>query len=115
MSSSKFAARGALVLGALAVVAVPAAVAAAQSFAGVSLLQSLYVSAPVSAVLGLLALLASRRARLAASRSVKVGDAGPVRLGRIAAWAGLYVGVTAALALGVYGVLDDVGIDRPWR
>jgi hypothetical protein len=103
--SSKTAARAALLLGVLGVIAVPAAVAVAQSLASVGLLQSLYVSAPVSAVLGLLALLASRRARLAASRSIKQGDAGPVRLGRIAAWAGLYVGVTAALALGVYGVL----------
>jgi hypothetical protein len=103
--SSKTAARAALLLGVLGVIAVPAAVAVAQSLASVGLLQSLYVSAPVSAVLGLLALLASRRARLAASRSIKPGDAGPVRLGRIAAWAGLYVGVTAALALGVYGVL----------
>jgi hypothetical protein len=103
--SSKTAARAALSLGVLGVIAVPAAVAVAQSLASVSLLESLYVSAPVSAVLGLLALLASRRARLAASRSLKPGDAGPVRLGRIAAWAGLYVGVTAALALGVYGVL----------
>jgi hypothetical protein len=103
--SSKTAARAALLLGVLGAIAVPAAVAVAQSLASVGLLQSLYVSAPVSAVLGLLALLASRRARLAASRSIKPGDAGPVRLGRIAAWAGLYVGVTAALALGVYGVL----------
>ena len=56
-------------------------------------------------MLGLLALFASRRARLASTRSIRPGDAGPVRAGRIAAWAGLYVGVTAALALGVYGVL----------
>jgi hypothetical protein len=103
--SSKTAARAALLLGVLGVVAVPAAVAVAQSLASVGLLQSLYVSAPVSAVLGLLALLASRRARLVASRSIKPGDAGRARLGRIAAWAGLYVGVTTALALGVYGVL----------
>src|SRR6266851_10109379 len=105
MSSSKNAARAALVLGVLAVVALPAAVVAAQMLASVGLLQSLYFSAPGSVVLGLLALLASRRARLAAARSIKPGEAGLVRAGRIAAWAGLYVGVTAALALGVYGVL----------
>jgi hypothetical protein len=103
--SSKTAARAALVLGALGVLAVPAAVAAAQELSGVSLLQSLYVGAPVAIVLGLLAWVASRRARLVAARSIKPGGAGPVRAGRIAAWAGLYVGVTAALALGVYGVL----------
>lgn len=104
MSSSR-PARIALVLGVLAVLVVPAAVAGAQALAGVSLLQSLYVAAPVSSVLGLLALFASRRARLASTRSIRPGDAGPVRSGRIAAWAGLYVGVTTALALGVYGVL----------
>jgi hypothetical protein len=104
MSSSR-PARIALVLGVLAVLAVPAAVAAAQRLASVSLLQSLYLSAPVSAVVGLVALFASRRARLAATRSLKPGGAGPVRTGRIAAWAGLYVGITTALALGVYGVL----------
>jgi hypothetical protein len=104
MSSSR-PAQIALVFGVLAVLVVPAAVTAAQLLASVGLLQSLYVAAPVSTVLALLALLASRRSRREASRSIRPGDAGPVRAGRVAAWAGLYVGVTAALALGVYGVL----------
>jgi hypothetical protein len=104
MSSSR-PAQIAVVLGVLAVLVVPAAVTAAQLLASVGLLQSLYIAAPVSTVLALLALLASRRARREASRSIRPGDAGPVRAGRLAAWAGLYVGVTAALALGVYGVL----------
>jgi hypothetical protein len=104
MSSSR-PARIALVLGVLAVLVIPGSVAAAQALASVSLLQSLYVGAPVSAAVGLIAWFASRRARLAATRSVKPGGAGPLRAGRIAAWAGLYVGITAALALGVYGVL----------
>jgi hypothetical protein len=104
MSSSR-PARIAVVAGVLAVLAIPAAVAASQYFASVSLLQSLYVGAPVSVGLGLIAFFASRRSRLAATRTIKPGGAGPVRLGRIAAWSGLYVGITAALALGVYGVL----------
>jgi len=103
--SSKTPARIAVVLGVLAVVTVPVAVAIAQALASVGLLQSLYVAAPVSAAVGLLALLASRRARLAATRSIRPGDAGPVRTARVTAGAGLYVGVTTALALGVYGVL----------
>ncbi len=103
--SSKTAARAALVLGALGVLTVPAAVAAAQKLSGVGLLQALYVGAPVSVGFGVLAYFASRRSRLVASRSITPGSAGPVRSGRIAAWAGLYVGVTTALALGVYGVL----------
>ena len=104
MSSSR-PARIAVVLGVLAVLAVPVAVAASLLLASVSLLQSLYVGAPVAAVIGLIALLASRRARLAATRSLRPGGAGPVRAARVAAWAGLYVGVTACLALAVYGVL----------
>jgi membrane protease YdiL (CAAX protease family) len=103
--TSKTAARAALVLGALAVLTVPGAVAAAQELSGVDLLKALYVGAPLAVVLGLLAFFASRRSRLVASRSVKPGSAGPLRSGRIVAWAGLYVGITSALALGVYGVL----------
>jgi hypothetical protein len=103
--TSKTPARIAVILGVLAVLVIPGAVAASQTLANVSLLQSLYVGAPVSVLLGLVALFASRRARLGATRSIKPGDAGPVRTGRIAAWAGLYVGVTTALALGVYGIL----------
>lgn len=90
-------------VGALAVLAVPAGIAVAQAKSSITLLQGLWASAPVSVVLGLLALLLVRRAKLAAARSVTGG--GPLRLGRVAAWAGLYVGVTAAIALGVYAVL----------
>jgi hypothetical protein len=103
MSSSKTLGRAAVVSGSLAVIAVPAAVAIAQQLSQVTLLQALYVGAPVSVGLGLLALLLVRRARLAAARSLK-GD-GPLRLGRVAAWAGLYVGVATAIAIGVYSVL----------
>lgn len=103
--SSKALGRAAVVCGVLAIIAVPAGVAAAQQLSQVTLLQSLYVSTPISIALGLLALLLVRRARLVAARSVK-GERAP-RLGRIAAWAGLYVGVASAIALGVYGVLTS--------
>jgi hypothetical protein len=103
MTASKRLASSAVVVGVLAVAAVPAAVAAAQLLNGVTLLHSLYVATPVSVALGLLAMLLVRRARFAASRTLAGG--GPMRLGRVAAWLGLYVGVSAAIALGVYGVL----------
>jgi hypothetical protein len=105
MSSSKPAAWAAIVLGMLAVAVLPGAVAAAQFLNGVGLLDALYVAAPVSVVLGFAALLGSRRARLASGRSIHPKGTGPLRTGRVAAWAGLYAGVTSALALGVYGVL----------
>ena len=105
MRGSSGPARVALVLGALAVLSIPAAVAAAQFLSGVSLLRALYVGVPVAAVLGLLAVAASRRARLALSRSLRPERRKLVRTARLVAWAGLYVGVTGALMLGVYGVL----------
>jgi hypothetical protein len=105
MSSSRRPARVAVLLGALAVLAIPVGIVAAQFVNGLVLLKTLYAVVPASVVLGLLALLASRRARLAVARSLRPEAAGPVRLGRILAWAGLYVGITGALGLAVYGVL----------
>jgi hypothetical protein len=89
-------------LGALAVVAIPAAVAASRWTSGISLLQSLYVAVPASFVLALAAIAAARRARFARARSV-VAKGG--RWGTILAWAGLYVAVTGGMALAVYGAL----------
>jgi hypothetical protein len=105
MPSSKRAARAAGLLGALAVLAVPAAVAASRLLGGLTLLHSLYVAVPTSCVLGLLAVASIRRARFAAARSVRPEETGPGLLARTLAWAGLYVGFTAALALAVYGAL----------
>ncbi len=105
MPSSRHAARAAAVLGALAVLAIPAAVAGSRALDGVTLLHALYVAVPVACALGLAAVVTARRGRLAAARSVRPDARGPGRLARSLAWAGLYVGVTAALALAVYGVL----------
>jgi hypothetical protein len=105
MSSNKRAARAAVLLGALAVLAIPVAVLLSRSLASVSLLRSLYVGVPVSVGLGILSFLALRRARFVAARSVDPRTAGPLRTARVLAWAGLYAGVTGALALGVYGAL----------
>jgi hypothetical protein len=101
---SKTAARLAVLFGVLAVLAIPAGVVAAQFLGGVSLLRSLYGAVPAACLLALVALVASRRARLSALRSVRAA-AGPVRLGRFFAWAGIYAGVTGALALAVYAAL----------
>src|SRR5436190_20737288 len=98
-----------VVLGILAALAIPGSVAAAQFLSGVTLLHALYVGAPVSVALGLLALLCARRARLAATRSVRPVRSGRLRAVRITAWTGFYVGLVAALALGFYGVLVALG------
>ena len=105
MRSSSVPARVALLFGALAVLSIPAAVAAAQFLSGVGLLRALYVGVPVAAGLGLLAVAASRRARLALTRSLHPERRKLVRTARIVAWAGLYAGITGALMLAVYGVL----------
>jgi hypothetical protein len=105
MSSSRGPARLAVLAGALAVLAIPAAVGAAQTRSDIVLLRSLYAGVPAAFVLGLVALVASRRARSARARSIAPGPTGPVRLGRVLAWAGVYAGVTGGLALAVYAVL----------
>ena len=105
MSSSSATARTGAFIGLLAVLAIPAAVVAAQVLSGVVLLRALYVGVAVAVVLALIALLLGRRARLKQARRVDGRGAGAVRTARILAWAGLYAGVTGALALGVYAVL----------
>ena len=105
MPNSKRAARAAALLWVLAVLAVPAAVFASRLVSGVTLLHSLYVAVATSCVLGLLAVAATRRSRFLAARSVRPEDTGPGLFTRSLAWAGLYVGVTAGLALAVYGAL----------
>lgn len=109
MRQSRAAARLAVVLGALAVVVVPAAVVASRYVAGVTLLRSLYYAVPASAVLGILAWTASRKARYRLAWTVREQALGPVRLGRFLAWAGLYVAFVGALALGVYAGLHAAG------
>jgi hypothetical protein len=104
MRSSKRAARAAIFFGALAVLAIPAGVVASRETT-VTLVRALYAAVPVSCVLGLLAVAASRRARLAFAQSIRPEPRSRVRAARLIAWLGLYVGVTGALALGVYAVL----------
>jgi hypothetical protein len=103
MRSSR-AARTAVLLGVPGVIAIPVGVVAAQA-TRLRLLETLYVVVPLAFVLGLGALVASRRARYAAARSVVPRGRFGLRIARVVAWAGLYAGVTGGLALAVYGVL----------
>jgi hypothetical protein len=91
--------------GVLALLAIPAAVVAAQFLNGVGLLRALYGAVPAAFVLALVAVSCSRRARFAAARSVRLEGAGPGRLSAFLAWAGMYAAVTGVLALAVYGAL----------
>jgi len=103
MRSNRAAARAAVLLGALAVLAIPVGVLAAQLSSQLRLLETLYVVVAAALVLGLAALYAGRRARLSAARSLSA--AGGIGFARIVAWAGAYAGVTGALGLAVYGIL----------
>jgi hypothetical protein len=104
MRSSRGPARAAIVFGALAVAAIPVAVLAARQTA-YRLLETLYIAVPVAAVLGVLAVVLARRARLTLQQSLQPERRGLVRWARIVAWAGAYAGITGALALAVYGAL----------
>jgi len=104
MSSSRQA-RAAVVLGVLAILAIPAGGAASLLSSGIGLLFALVIAVPVAVVLGLVGLAFSRRATLLLERSVVRAGERTVRAARLVVWAGLYLGVTGALALGFYGAL----------
>ena len=93
-------------LGTVAVLAIPAAVAAAAFTTRVQLLPALYVSVPVAFAIGLGAIATYRRARAELERSVRRVAERPVRIARFLALTGLYLAVTGALALGCYGLLQ---------
>ncbi len=103
MRSNSAAARAAVLLGALAVLAIPSGVVAAQLSGRLRLLETLYVAVGSALVLGLAALAAARSARRSASRTLSA--VGGVGVARVFAWVGAYAGVTGALALAVYGIL----------
>src|SRR5436190_20949549 len=105
MSGSRPAAAAGAVLGALAVLAIPAAGVAAAFTTRVTLLHAVYVAVPAAAVLALAGFAAYRRARAKLERSVRRAGAGIVRTARFLAFAGLYLAITGALALAFYGLL----------
>jgi len=105
MPASSGAARAAATAGAVAVAAIPAGILASRWVTGVNLLQSLYYSVPFTVFLSLLAVFGSRRARVAAQRTVFQDRAGPLRAARRLAWLGVYMGVTGGLAVAVYWIL----------
>ena len=103
MRSNRRAARAAVLLGALAVLAIPGGVLVAQLSSQLRLLETLYVVVAAACLLGLAAVYASRRARLNAARTLSAARG--VGFARLVAWAGAYAGVTGALALALYGIL----------
>jgi ABC-type iron transport system FetAB permease component len=94
-----------VVVGLLAILAVPAGVAASRVLEDVRLVEALEIAVAVGFVLALLAIVLARRARINLERRVFPSGGRTVRTGRVLAWTAMYIVVTAALALAFYGAL----------
>src|SRR5512146_570944 len=100
------AARGSLLLGLLALALPVAAYAAARQLDRVSLVQATVASCG-SVLLGGCAVLLARRGLRNIERTLgRAGGEGSARVGRLLGMLGLCVGLTAGIALGVYGLLN---------
>ena len=87
----------------------PAGFAAARQLDRVSLVQATAATC-ASAVLGLSAIMLSRRARRTAERTLgRVGGERTARVGRMLGLIALCLGLTATFALGFYGLLNLFG------
>lgn len=105
MSSSRLPAWLAIVLGTLALLAIPVAGLAAALLSSVQVLPATIVAVPVGFVLGVAGISAVRRARFRLDRSVLRKGAMTVRVARLLVFAGVYASVIGGLALGFYGLL----------
>ncbi len=105
MSSNRGARAAAIVFGALAIAAIPAAAAASAFLSAVRILPAMIVAVPAGFFLGLCGISASRRARFKLERSIyRVGERS-LRFARLLVFTGLYLAVVGGLALGFYGLL----------
>ncbi len=105
MSASRALALTSLLLGLLAIAAIPIAAIVAARREDVGLVQAELVAVAAAIVLGLLGVSIGRRARYRVERSVRRPGARLVRTARLVAWTGVYLGLTGALALGFYELL----------
>jgi hypothetical protein len=95
-----------VVLGGLAVAAIPGVVAASRWVPSVPLLRGLYAGVPAALLCGLLARGAARRARRALELSLgRCGGGRAARTGRVLAFLGVYVGAMGVIALASYTFL----------
>jgi hypothetical protein len=99
-------ARASFAVGVLALAVLPAAVFVTRRVSGVRLLDAGY-AVPLAAVLGIAALALGGHARKRVQLTVgRVGEDGVARAGRWLGGLAVYLAVTAALALGFYGLLN---------
>jgi hypothetical protein len=94
-----------VVVGLAAVLAIPAGVVLSYYSATVTLVES-SSSAGLAIVFGLYAIVLARRGRETLARTLgRSGGGGAARIGRFLGAAGLCMGITAAIAVGFYGLL----------
>jgi hypothetical protein len=100
-----------LLLGLLGAALVPAAIVVAEGREDLELVDAGY-AVPVAFVLSALAVWAARRARRGLERSLgRIGGEKTARAGRILGWLGIYIALTAAVALGIYAYLEYLAAD----
>jgi hypothetical protein len=94
-----------VVLGLLAVATLPAAIAATEQVNTLSLLEAGF-AIPAAVLLALAAVIIGRRVRRRSRQTIApLPGARTARVGRVLGYLGLYVALTAALAVGFYAVL----------
>ena len=93
-----------MLVGLVAVAAIPVAIAVTEWRNDLRLLQAGFV-VPAAAVLAIAAIWLARRARRRIQRTLgRSGGEGTARAGRILGWLALYVALIGAISLGVYAV-----------
>ena len=100
-----------LLLGLLGAALVPAAIVVAEWHEDLELVDAGF-AVPAAFVLSALAVWAARRARRGLERSLgRIGGETTARAGRILGWLGIYIALTAAVALGIYAYLEYLAAD----
>lgn len=98
-----------VVLGTLAVLAVPVAVALSErGTVSVDLVSATIAAVVAAFVFGLAGVSASRRARLKIDLSLQRTGEWPARWGRLLVFTGLYLGTIGLIALAFYGVVLSI-------
>jgi hypothetical protein len=98
-------ARASVLVGVLALLAIPAGLALAAYSSTIDLIH-VAVAVPLAAVLGIAAMALARNARRHSQISLgRIGGTGVARAGWILGLLALYFAVTAALAVGFFGLL----------
>jgi hypothetical protein len=100
-----------LLFGLLGVAALPAAVAVTEMRDDLGLVEA-GAAAPAAFVFSAFAVWLARRARRGLERTLgRIGGARMARMGRILGWLGIYLALTAGVALAVYAYLEYVATD----